>query len=430
MENKKSKSKKPLIGFFPLCYNLAETGRALLVAKEYKKVGGDVIFFSHGGEYEKIIRKNDFKILSVKPKYSKDFIDDLWKYSRIEKIGAPFSEKQLEEHIESEIKAYKKTKVKLIVSTNNFPCVLSARIAKIPLISITPKVRNRFSVFPEDANLKYTKIIPKKIKLRILNYYFPNSKIWSKPFDDLAKKYKTKRVKNSADLVKGDYTFYTDFAGMHNIRKNEVRSNEYYIGPIFLDKLFGKTSQKIEIEEDVKKQFKKPGKKILLTLGSSGTKKLFIDIIKKLNKTNYNTIAIYSSILKENDLPKTNENILLKKFVKSIWDINKKVDLVIMHGGQGTVYTAAYSGKPVIGFPMQLEQHQNLELLLNKGMAKILYRKHANEKIFLDAIKDIFENYSSYYQNAQNLSKSLHEPKGEINAINQILKIIKKENIR
>ena len=39
-------NKKPLVGFFPLTYNLAETGRAVLVAKRYMELGGKAIFFS------------------------------------------------------------------------------------------------------------------------------------------------------------------------------------------------------------------------------------------------------------------------------------------------------------------------------------------------------------------------------------------------
>lgn len=428
MKNVRS-TNKPLIGFFPLFYNLAETGRAVLIAKQYVDNGGNAIFFSHGGEYEKIAKENGFKVIQVKPIYSEEFIEDLWKYSRLEKIGAPFSLPVLKDHVKSEINAYRKSDVKLIVTTNNFPCTISARIAKIPLISVTPKVIGKFIQYPEDAELKYTSLIPKTIKLKILNYFYTRSKLWSKPFDKLAKQYKIKRFKNSMDLVKGDYTFYTDFQELIKIKNSEIRSNEYYIGPIFLDKLFFKNNQKNEIEKDVANHLERPGKKILLTLGSSGTKELYQNILKSLNKTEFNVIAIYSSILNENELPKLNNNILLKKQVNSIQNLNKKADLVIMHGGQGTVYTAAYSGKPVIGFPMQLEQHQNLELLVKHGMAKIESRKNSNKQLFLDTIEEIFSNYSYYYKNAKKLANSLPKPQGEKNALKNILEIIKMEDI-
>ena len=51
---------KPLVGFFPLFYNLAETGRAVIIAKRYMEQGGRAIFFSHGGEFEKLAQERNF----------------------------------------------------------------------------------------------------------------------------------------------------------------------------------------------------------------------------------------------------------------------------------------------------------------------------------------------------------------------------------
>ena len=155
------------------------------------------------------------------------------------------------------------------------------------------------------------------------------------------------------------------------LKKSDIPTNEHYIGPIFLDELFAKSfSEKSSMKEtnDIKRHLQKPGKSIMISLGSSGTKELFLKILETLNETDYKVIAVYTSILKEDELPKLNDNILLKKFVPSLKTINQSVDLAILHGGQGTVYTAAYSGKPIIGFPMQFEQHLNLEMLAKHGM--------------------------------------------------------------
>jgi UDP:flavonoid glycosyltransferase YjiC (YdhE family) len=44
-------------------------------------------------------------------------------------------------------------------------------------------------------------------------------------------------------------------------------------------------------------------------------------------------------------------------------------DLSLIHGGIGTVMTAAYAGKPVVGVGMQPEQVANLACLVRKGFA-------------------------------------------------------------
>lgn len=423
----------PLIGFFPLFYNLAETGRAVLVAKRYIELGGKAIFFSHGGEYEKLAKDIGCKVVRVNPIYSDDFIDDLWKYSRLEKIGPPFSEEVLKEHVTAESKAYSQTDVKLIVTTNNFPCSLSARVAKVPLISITPKLIVKFIKYPDDAEFPLTRLIPEKLKLAILNWLFPRNKTWVRPFVKLSKYYNLQgyqqSYQNSNELNTGDYTFYTDFLEILNLSKSDIKPTDYYIGPIFMDELFGKNTSDKRADDEINKHLQKSGKSILFSLGSSGTPELFINILKALSKTSYNVIAVYSSILCEDKLPVVNDNIILRRFVPSIKELNQKVDLVIIHGGQGTVYTAAYAGKPVIGFPMQFEQHLNLEMLVKHGMARIESRKYFKEEVFLKSIEDVFNNYEIYLKNAKTLASNLPKPQGVTNATRNIIEIIKQRGL-
>ncbi len=421
---------KPLVGFINLFYNFGETCRSVLIAKRFIELGGNVIFFSHGGRYEYLAEKIGCKVVRIKPIYTEKYIDLLWKSSRLTTFRNPFSKRILKEHIEEEVAAFKKNKVKLIVSTNNWPCYLSARIAKIPLIAVTPKLIFNYKKFPEDANILFFKLFPKSIKLKFLNWYSPRSKMYIRPFIKIAKKYNIPSPKPGGDLAKGDYTLYVDFAEFLDIDKSSIPPNEYYTGHHFLDELYEKNLSEAEIEKEerlLKKHIDKEGKSILFSLGSSGTKKNFIQILKALDKTKYNVIAIYTSVVNEEDLPEVNNNILLKKFVPSMKKLNKMVDLAIIHGGKATVYTAAYSGKPAICFPMQFEQHLNIEALEKHGMAIMLSRKNFNEQQLLNTIDHIFNNYDFYLKNARILSQKLPSPEGDKNAAKKILEILEKE---
>jgi spore coat polysaccharide biosynthesis predicted glycosyltransferase SpsG len=418
-----------LVGFFNLFYNFGETCRSLLIAKHYRKLGGKVIFFSHGGEHEKLAEDNDFKIIKVKPIYTKEFIDLLWESSRSSRMLAfknPFSKNILIEHVEAEIEAYKKTGVKLIVSTNNLPCFISARAAGLPLITVTPKIISSYMQYPEDAEFFLSFLIPGWLKLKLLNWYTPRSKQYVKPFIEVAKKYNTPTPKSDGDIAKGDYTFYVDFIEFLGINKSTIPPNEFYTGHNFLDELLAQSLNKPDTEKEeneIENHIKRDGKSILFSLGSSGTKDIFLKILQALNKTDYNVIAVYTSILKEDELPEVKDNILLKKFVPSMEKLNKLVDLAIIHGGKATVYTAAYSGKPIIGIPMQFEQHRNIEILLKQGVGHMGSRKHFMEKAFLDQITRIFNNYNLYLKNAQNLAKKLPKPEGDKNAANKVFEI-------
>ena len=206
--------------------------------------------------------------------------------------------------------------------------------------------------------------------------------------------------------------------------ESEINPSEHYIGPIFLDELFNKTLPKGQSDDIIKHHLQKPGNSILFSLGSSGKKEFFLKVLKALNKTNYNVIAVYASVLSEDELPAVNDNIILKKYVPSIKKLNQSVDLAILHGGQGTVYTAAYAGKPVIGFPMQFEQHLNLEMLVKQGTARIESRRYFKEQLFLKTIEDVFDNYNFYIKNAQKLASRLPKPEGDKNAAEILLEII------
>jgi UDP:flavonoid glycosyltransferase YjiC (YdhE family) len=128
-------------------------------------------------------------------------------------------------------------------------------------------------------------------------------------------------------------------------------------------------------------------------------------------------------------LPEVSGNILLKKFVPSIEKLNRTVDLAILSGGKGTVYAAAYAGKPIIGFPMQFEQHLNLEMLTRHGMAIIVSRKYFKEKDLFNSIGEIFDNYDNYLKNAQALASKLPKPEGDKNAANTIVEILKQKHL-
>jgi len=423
---------KPLLGFFPLFDNLAETGRAVKVAKCYIGQGGEAVFFSHGGKYEYLARDIGCKVIQVYPTESKKFIEDVVKYAGLEKLRNPITDEILEEYVKGEVKAFKENGIKLIVSTNNFWTIISARLANIPLVNIAPKVKSRFIQYPDDVEFFFTKILPNSIKLKIINWYLPRTKWMAKPFNKAAKKHNIKISKNMSDydLVKGDYTLYTDVKEFLSIEPQKILPNEYYIGPISLEGIFKDKVTKqndIESEKEIEEHLQKNSKNILISLGSSGKKEIFLEILEALNNTNYKVIAIYTTILDEKELPVVSDNIMLRKIVPSINKLHKMVDLSIIHGGQGTVYAAAYAGKPVIGIPMTLEQHLNLENLLRENMAILLSKKYFKKRVLIDSINKIFNNYNYYLSNAEKFSKKLPYAEGEKNAVSKILTILKQE---
>ena len=142
--------KKSLVGFFPLTFNLAETGRAILVAKRHIELGGKAVFFSHGGKYEHLIEDFGFDIVKVSPTFTDEVVKEIVSINRGEKKGIPYTESFLREAVREEIVAFKKTDVKMIVSFVNPCCSATFKYSfsfALPLYSVC--VPDRFSGKPQ-----------------------------------------------------------------------------------------------------------------------------------------------------------------------------------------------------------------------------------------------------------------------------------------
>jgi len=423
----------PLVGFFPLSYSLAEIGRAVVIAKRYMELGGNVVFFTHGGDYEYLIKNLGCKIIKLAPYFSEDFIKRVRSIIKGDQKGEIYDVSYLRDSVRNEIAAYKKEGVDVIVSTHNYSCSISARAAKIPLVGITTGPGSFYLSIPDMYENVLTRLIPQFIKIHVFNYFFQKAKDFLKPFNVVAKENNLKPFKNVYQLFYGDITLATNFLEFINIFPNQQDfPTENYIGIILFEELFNDKSTEEKsnrIEDDILRHLNQSEKSILLSMGSSGDEKLFLKILQALNKTPYRVVAVYSNILKEKKLPEFNENILLKKFVPSIAQLHKMVDLSITHGGQGTVFTAAYAGKPIIGFPMQYEQHLNLEKIVGHGSGLMLSNKHFNEIKLIQAINRIFKNYDEFLQNSRNLSQILPKPEGDKKAAQRIMKILAKKQL-
>ena len=417
--------KKPLIGFFPGFFDIGETYPLIKIANRYQEIGGKVSIFSHGGQYEYLAKEQGFKIIRMKP---------IARGPDITRYFMKKSDEDIVKMIKNQALVYQKSGIKALVQTSSYlDCLLAPFVAKVPLISIIsgtlapPYNQANYATYPDNFENYYTKLVPQFVKNRINNWYTLNYKgPIVKKFNRIAKKTNIKtRFRCFQDLILGDHTFLCDDMTFLGLKPTNNFPAKNYIGPILSDDLFDTKLKKEDYE--IENHLKRSGESILLTMGgSSRMKDIFLEILKILNQTNYNVIATYTSILNNEELPKLNKNILMKKFIPFMAKLNKRVDLAIIHGGRGTVYNAAYSGKPAIGIPLNSEQQYNLDSLVRHGMAIRLSKTFFKKDKLLNALNEIFNNYDIYLKNAQALTQKLPKPQGDKNAARRIIEITTK----
>jgi UDP:flavonoid glycosyltransferase YjiC (YdhE family) len=347
------------------------------------------------------------------------------KMTQEERMYIPFDKNSIEAIVESEIEAFKNAGITLLISSATPTCSISARVLKIPLVILISGTasslyyRSGYATFPENYENVFTKLLPTLFKKYIVKWALINNKLLVKDFNKVAKKYNIKTYRTLNDIIEGDYPLLCDDINFLGVKPTEKIPIENFIGPISMG-----ISEK-QVDEDVKKHLKRPGRSILFIMGSI-TGKLFINMLDILNQTDYNIIAVQTKV-PSGDLPETKENILLKQFIKSPQIVNKMVDLAIITGGRGTVYNAAYSGKPSIGIPHFIEQQYNIDCLVRNGACIRISKKFFKKEELMRAINTIFDNYDEYLRNAQKLSKKLSGETGVEKAVDRIMDIIEKE---
>jgi len=107
----------------------------------------------------------------------------------------------------------------------------------------------------------------------------------------------------------------------------------------------------------------------------------------------------------------THENL---KFVPAPL-VNVLADVVVSHGGQGTIQTAIASGTPIVGFAMQPEQQINLDNVVMSGSGIRIPKRRWNANNIQAAIKNIVKE-PSYKENIRVLKKALESTNGKKNS--------------
>ena len=416
---------------------MGETLPQVKIAKRYIERGGKGIFFSHGGKFEHLAEEIGCEVIRLKDLAWKDAMVgvDRSKTTMEKQQFIVYNKKTIGKFVKGEVEAFKEKGIDLVLSSFNPTCSISARVLRIPLVALTSGAtssiyfRSGFATYPDNYENFFTRILPSSFKNYVIRWALLNNNFLVREFNKVGKKYKIKSFRTLNDILEGDHTLLCDDINFLGVKPTNKFPVENFIGPVSVSISDEKEN---ELENDIKKHLERPGRSILFIIGSASSdidspiSKIFLNILEKLNQTDFNVIVVCGKIPLEK-LPKTNDNILIKQLIKSPQIVNKMVDLAIIHGGRGTVYNAAYSGKPSIGIPFFIEQQYNIDCLVRNKVGLKISGKYFNPEKLLKAINTIFENYDIYLKNATEFSKKLSGITGEEKAVERIIEIVDKE---
>ncbi len=356
---------KKTILFAPAAYNLAETTRMLEIAKgivnhnDAKDVF-DIQFISEGGKFESLIEENGFPLHRVEPRLTNDKIEHIIAVNDEEKLAPAYSKQEMIEKIEGDVACLKHIKPAVVVTGAYLSMPPACRRLNIPLVWTVQSTW--FEEFFASGAGMTDGLKPGLLKTTANIFLFWVIRAWMwygfiHAVNQAAKHFNIPGYKPIFSYFRGDLTFVAEppeFSGA------KLPSNYHYIGPLIANQDFPMPEEIENIERD------KP--LIYFAMGSSGTPRIVKTIIESFEGKPYRVIAPVKSLIE--NVPDINipSNVIVTDWLSAL-KVNKLADISVIHGGIGTVFTAAYAGKPVVGVGMQPEQVANISCLVRKGFA-------------------------------------------------------------
>ena len=357
-------SQKTLL-FAPVAFNLAETTRMLEIAKGVTQHAQasqifDIQFISDGGQFEHLITDEGFPLKKMEPRLTPEKIEFIGKVDKGETFAPAFSQAELSTRIENEVAFLQEIKPVAVLTGSYVTIPVSCQIAQVPLVwaiqsTWLPEFFKHGAGMTDKITFKPLKWLADGLVYLFINFWVRYGFLG--PINKAAKRFGVKTYHSIFDYWRGDVTLVAEPAEFTDIK---LPPNYYYTGPLIARQDFPLPEAIQHIPRD------KP--LIYFAMGSSGTPEIVAKITESFAGKPYRVIAPIKAHLDQVPDVKIPENVLVTDWLPA-HKVNQLADLSVIHGGIGTVMTAAYAGKPVVGVGMQPEQDANIAALARKGFA-------------------------------------------------------------
>lgn len=201
---------------FPHFYYLSEASRLVEIGKALRRMGQDVLFFSHGGSYERVAEDAGFAVIPVPPMMSPQRAAEYMAFNRAEQ-GNPlrdsfFTYEELAAYAQSEASALREVRVDAVLIGWNLPSYLSVQLVDIPMIVqqpgpfTAPFFDKRMGVFVPSL-IGWLRHLPMDW---FVNWLLPRTRLRLAPFNRLAAELGLPEYRSLLDMMAGDLTLVMD----------------------------------------------------------------------------------------------------------------------------------------------------------------------------------------------------------------------------
>jgi len=373
---------------------LSHTSRAFEIAKVIRKMGHEVIFACEGN-YTKLPKGEGFQVLPIKTIDP----DRVLACSRSGRANW-FDYDLINECVKEELKLFNKINPDLVLTDFRLPLSTSCELANIPLaVVLNASWTNYYTAkinAPEHLNI--TRIFGK----RLTTLFVPWVKEFiitfdNRPFNKFRKEQGLNPRKNIWDTWRGDLNLIVDIPE-YGPTEN-LPDNFHYIGPIVWEPEISTPDWYNDLGSS------RPV--IYFSMGSTGYSQFFEQAIDIFGNSEYQCVMTTAGLVELSGIP---ENFFVTDYAPGS-KIMEKSNLVVCHGGNGTIYQAMSKGVPIIGIPTMHDQEFNLDRVEELGMGIHLSELKFKPSNLVRAVDEIINN-KSYTEKARTYEQILAQYDG------------------
>jgi UDP:flavonoid glycosyltransferase YjiC (YdhE family) len=371
-----------MICLLPNCCFLSETSRMLEIHRALRARGADVRIATHGGTYEWVLRQAgvEYEVIGpgLTPERCAEFVGS------VPGVGPPdrsqWSDDELRRYAVAEAAYLESRGARVAVTGWTLTALLSTRLARIPLVTehagswVPPMFERGLLPAPFGrVGMPLERWLPAAARRRMFNARVHEFSGYTSGFNRVAAGLGVDGIPSFPALLLGDLSLVTDVPELLGIPADAVdrwvpRHPGAYragarlrmTGPIFarLD---------IPLPARVEELLDGPGPKIYVAITSSRPElvRAAVGALRPLGAR----VLVAGTV---HDLGDLEDDLVMVEGVLPSHRVVPRVDLAVIAGGQGSVQTALASGLPLLGLPLQAEQHLNLALAERAGAGRLI----------------------------------------------------------
>jgi len=191
----------------------------------------------------------------------------------------------------------------------------------------------------------------------------------------------TRPLRTLFDAIEGDITLLADVPEFMPVGR-DTPARFRYTGPILWDADMRLPAWFSKLRSD------RPT--VYFTMGSTGDSKFFEEAVRVFGGTDYQVLITTGGLA---EVPGAPGNVFITKYAPGEALVARS-DVVVSHGGNGTVYQALSRGVPIIGLPTIFDQEINMQRVTALGAGLRMWRSLYDARALKDAVDRILADAS------------------------------------